>query len=148
MDIGSAAVCYIVVDGRILLMQAPWAGNRWGLIGGKIEPGETPDQAVKREVLEETGLTLTAYRSVGHVILDEGNNRGTSLHLFVATAVVGELRASDEGEPVWVGLAQAEQLPMIEYARLLLPRVLGSQSPVTGTIRVGLHGAVLGGTLI
>jgi 8-oxo-dGTP pyrophosphatase MutT (NUDIX family) len=46
-------------EGRILLQQQQYDGS-WSLPGGAIEPGETPGQAVVREVLEETGLRVRA----------------------------------------------------------------------------------------
>ena len=46
-------------SGRVLLVQThKWRG-KWGVPGGKIEYGETMRQALEREFLEETGLTLT-----------------------------------------------------------------------------------------
>jgi len=38
---------------------APWAGH-WSLPGGRLEPGETPEDCVRREVREELGLDLGA----------------------------------------------------------------------------------------
>ena len=55
--------------GRLLLIQRghdPHRG-RWSLPGGRIEPGESPEQAVVREVREETGLDVRAERHVGQV---------------------------------------------------------------------------------
>jgi 8-oxo-dGTP diphosphatase len=52
----------IVRDGRVLMVHErsnrPAGGEWWTLPGGGIEPGETPEQAVRREVLEETGLIV------------------------------------------------------------------------------------------
>lgn len=50
-------------SGRILLQERS-SGDGWSLPAGSIEPGETPMQAVQREVLEETGLSV----AVRHVI--------------------------------------------------------------------------------
>jgi len=57
--------------GRLLLIQRGHAPNvdRWSLPGGRIEAGETPEQAVEREVLEETGLRVRAGSVVGRVRL-------------------------------------------------------------------------------
>lgn len=52
---GVAAV--IRDDRRRILLQEKASGEGWSLPAGAIEPGETPDQAVRREVREETGLT-------------------------------------------------------------------------------------------
>ncbi len=61
----------VVVDGagRLLLIQrghAPSAGL-WSLPGGRVEPGETPTDAVVREVREETGLTVSPGAVVGRL---------------------------------------------------------------------------------
>lgn len=125
MTQGVAAICFIVDGDRILLMQAPWAEHRWSVIGGRLEPGETPDEAVRREVFEETGLTLADCRSAGQLLRDEGNGHSTLIHLFVSTRQTGDLRGSIEGEPVWWPLSAIDDLPMIDYIREMLPQVLG-----------------------
>lgn len=48
--------------------QAPALG-RWTLPGGRMEPGETAEHAVVREVFEETGLVVTVAREVGSISL-------------------------------------------------------------------------------
>ncbi|MFZ2014834.1 MAG: NUDIX hydrolase [Nocardioides sp.] len=66
--------CVLLVDaeGRVLLQErdehAPIDPDRWGLSGGHLEPGESPEEGAYREVEEETGVrlapgTLTLFRS-------------------------------------------------------------------------------------
>ena len=66
-----ACVGAVVHDarGRLLLIRRGHDPGRglWSLPGGRVEPGETPEQAVEREVREETGLSVRAGRAVGRL---------------------------------------------------------------------------------
>ena len=66
-----ACVGAVVVDdaGRYLLVRRGREPSKglWSIPGGKVEPGESDEQATAREVLEETGLPVTVGDFVGHV---------------------------------------------------------------------------------
>ena len=57
-----AAVAMVDVDGRVLICQRPKGkqlAGLWEFPGGKLEPGETPEQALIRELKEELNVTIT-----------------------------------------------------------------------------------------
>jgi ADP-ribose pyrophosphatase YjhB (NUDIX family) len=71
-----ACVGAVVHDpaGRLLLIRRghdPHRG-RWTLPGGRVDPGETPEQAVVREIREETGLDVRVGAVVGRVLIPGG----------------------------------------------------------------------------
>lgn len=50
--------CVIYYRNEVLMIRQSYGGNRWAFPGGSIKKGETPEQAVKREVKEEVGINL------------------------------------------------------------------------------------------
>ncbi|MGY1807294.1 NUDIX hydrolase [Blastococcus sp. SYSU D00669] len=60
--------------GRLLLIRRGQEPSRglWSLPGGRVEPGETAEQAVVREVREETGLDVRAGAVVGRILIPAG----------------------------------------------------------------------------
>jgi 8-oxo-dGTP diphosphatase len=95
-------------------------GNTWGVPGGKLEQGETPEQCVLREVKEETGIELE---------LEKLNFKGTvyirlptldyTFHLFSAEFEELPPQVSlnkEHTEYRWVTLQQALTLPLIRGA--------------------------------
>ena len=56
----------VEVEGKILLARnAAWSGRRFALITGFMEAGETPEEGISREILEETSLEVTALQLIG-----------------------------------------------------------------------------------
>jgi 8-oxo-dGTP pyrophosphatase MutT (NUDIX family) len=82
----------------------------WVLPGGGIDPGETPEEAVIREILEETGFTVKMKRLVGDYL--PLNRLAKRTHLYECTVVRGEPCLSDETAGVdFFSLSQLPPLP-------------------------------------
>ena len=120
----NTSLCYLERDGQYLMLHRVKKENdenkdKWIGIGGKFEPGESPEDCVRREVLEETGLSLLDYRYCGIVTFVNGDWT-EYMHLFHATKFEGSLRACDEGDLEWIGKAQLAALQQWEGDKIFL----------------------------
>ena len=118
-------LCYLEQGDRYLLLHRTKKENdenhdKWIGVGGKFEDGESPEDCVKREVLEETGLTLTSYRYRGIVTFVSDMYPCEYMHLFTADAWTGEEKVCDEGELAWISKRDFLKLPMWEGDRIFL----------------------------
>jgi 8-oxo-dGTP diphosphatase len=101
--------CYIQEGDRTLMLyrnkkEHDINAGKWLGVGGKFEPGETPEQCLLREVKEETGLTLREYRLHGvmtFVALD-ASSEPLYIFIFTASAFSGEVKECDEGTLEWI----------------------------------------------
>ena len=121
----NTTLCYIRRGDEVLLLhrvnpEHDENHDKWIGVGGRFEPGESPEDCLLREVREETGLTLTSwrYRAVVTFVSDEW---GTEyMHLFTAEGFTGELADCDEGELVWLPWTALPELPIWEGDRIFL----------------------------
>jgi 8-oxo-dGTP diphosphatase len=107
----------IITDHRgwLLLIRRghdPGAGL-WSLPGGRIEPGETDEQAVVREIREETGLIVVCDRLVGSVERPGLDGAVVDIRDYAAIITGGELAAGDDAADArWVSPADLASLPV------------------------------------
>ena len=103
----NTTLCYIEKDGKYLMLhrvkkENDMSHDKWLGIGGKFEDGESPEDCVLRETLEETGLTLNSVKYRG-IVTFVSNEYGTEyMHMFTSDDFSGEINECDEGELVWV----------------------------------------------
>lgn len=112
----------IIVDaaGRLLLIQRghPPGEGLWSLPGGRVEPGESDDAAVVREVREETGLTVEVGPLAGTVDrpgppAPAGGETVYEINDYLATVVAGTLRSGDDAADArWYDPAELARLPV------------------------------------
>ena len=122
-------LCYIEQDGKYLMMHRVKKAHdinhdKWIGVGGHFEPDETPEECLLREVREETGLVLTAYRLRGLVTFLSDVCEPELMCVFTADAFDGEMIECDEGELAWVEKSDVLALPTWEGDRVFLERFL------------------------
>ena len=115
--------------GKVLLVRTRKWSNKWGIPGGKIERGEEAEAAVRRELLEETGLELRDVRlAMVQDCVDPGEFHRPAHFLllnYTAAAEGNKVRLNDEAEEFrWVEPRAALAMDLNRPTRLLLEQVM------------------------
>lgn len=124
--------CYalLVEDGRVLLCRlsptVPGQGQ-WTLPGGGMRLGEEPEQAMIREVLEETGLNVdpTGLFLVNSYTSETDPSKQNIRIVYRARILGGELTHEIDGStdiPKWIPIEQLNELPLVSLARSAVDR--------------------------
>lgn len=121
----NTTLCHIEKDGKYLMLhrikkENDLNHNKWVGIGGKFEDKESPEDCVLREVKEETGLTLKAYRYCGIVTFISDKWETEYMHIFHSDSFNGELSDCDEGELEWINKSEILSLPLWDGDKIFL----------------------------
>ncbi|MBD0694715.1 NUDIX hydrolase [Streptomyces sp. CBMA123] len=102
------AAAIVVHEGRVLMVRRRVSEGRlsWQFPAGKIEPGESPEDAAVRETAEETGLRVAAIKVLGERLHPETGRwmSYTACEIISGTAVVTDTRELDAF--AWVALPE------------------------------------------
>lgn len=112
-------------DGKVLIAKRstgnPEVLGKWEFPGGKVEPNETEEHAIEREIKEEFELTIKANNYLTHNVL-ETSTKTIDLKLYSCDYIEGEFNLHDHSEYNWVepkdllsyDLAPAD-IPLAQY---------------------------------
>ncbi|RUS14723.1 NUDIX hydrolase domain-like protein [Endogone sp. FLAS-F59071] len=127
----------ILFDTKVLLgLKKRGLGvDKWNGFGGKLEPGETIEEAAKREMQEESDVQ-TPYLEKAGVLLEvfAGDPVAFEIHVFRATSFVGSPSETEEMIPQWFPVSKIPYAQMWPEARLWWPYFFAGR-PFVGTIR-------------
>lgn len=121
----NTTLCYIEHENKYLMLYRNKKKNdpnsgKWIGVGGKIEPGETPEQAMLREVFEETGINLEKWKFRGRVFFVSDLWEDEVMHLYTANTESDFFQPCDEGELSWIDKDKILQLSLWEGDRFFL----------------------------
>lgn len=148
-------LCYIEKDNQYLMLhrikkEKDINRDKWIGVGGKFEPGESPEECLLRECREETGLELKQYALRGIVTFiaysadaavgnggaaKEGDTPDTAkaeteyMFLYTASAYEGNLKECDEGKLEWV---PKDKIPFLNLweGDLIFFKLLAQNAPL------------------
>ena len=127
----------IIVEHRVLAARRagpPEVAGLWELPGGKVEPGETDEQALRRELVEELSVDVSVGRLIGPE-LDLGDN--TTLRCYRVQLTGGRPRPTEHDAVRWLGAAELDAVDWLPADRLLL-----------GELRSALLASSIGGPTV
>ena len=120
-------LAYIEIEGFYLMLYRNKKKNdmnegKWMGVGGHIEPGETPGQALVREIKEETNLDVTSFRYVAKLLFVNDDYQEI-MHLYKVDAVEGEIKECNEGDLRYIPKESIHLLNMWEGDKYFLDRL-------------------------
>jgi 8-oxo-dGTP diphosphatase len=121
-----ATLCYIQRAGQTLMIHRVKQADdihlgKWNGLGGKFEPGESPEECVVREVREESGLKLREPRLCGLLMFPGFKGKDWYVFVFTAGTFTGELRENYGGYLEWIPDEKVESLPLWPSDHVFLP---------------------------
>lgn len=127
LNLKLATLCYVQRPGQTLMLHRVKRANdyhegKWNGLGGKFEPGESPEECVVREIYEESGLVCTQPALRGQITFP--NFDGESdwyVWLFLASRWTGQLRDSEEGRLAWIDNDRLLDLNLWPGDRMFIP---------------------------
>lgn len=128
-----ATLCY-VKDGKNTLMlhrvkrEGDFHKGKWNGLGGKFEPGETPEQCVRREVCEESGIVIEDLTYHGLILFANFNHDDWYVWVYSADRFHGELITDPvEGHLQWIPNEEVRGLNLWPSDHIFLPWLDGEK---------------------
>lgn len=122
-----ATLCYLRRDGHTLMIHRVKKANdmhegKWNGLGGKLNPGESPEESAVREIFEESGLRASNPQLKGFLTFPEfSQDEDWYVFVFVVRDFEGELIDSPEGNLRWVEDDELTALNLWEGDAIFLP---------------------------
>lgn len=126
-------LCFLLNGDDVLMLLRRFPPNQglWNGVGGHIEPGETPKQAVIREVAEETGYSIQNPRFSGLLTWDGFEIPPGGIAIYTAEVSHREFINNHEGDLAWQPKEWACTSPdVVDNIHVFLPKILAGEVPL------------------
>lgn len=96
--------------------------GKWNGLGGKFEPGESPEECAIREIKEESGLKVNSLLMKGFITFPLFDGKDDwYVFLFTAHDFEGELIDSPEGHLEWISIDKLTEINLWEGDKIFIP---------------------------
>lgn len=122
-----ATLCYIQHNNKTLMLyrnkkENDYHEGKWNGLGGKLEPGETPEECAIREVYEESGLIIKNPQMKGIITFPMFDGKDDwYVFLFLFNGFEGKLIDSPEGTLKWIETEKLTELNLWEGDKIFVP---------------------------
>jgi 8-oxo-dGTP diphosphatase len=122
-----ATLCYVRRDSKTLMVYRNKKPNdmhmgKWNGLGGKLEPGESPEECAVREIFEESGLQVKTLTLKGFLTFPAfSNDEDWYAFVYLVSDFTGNLISSPEGELRWIEDSELLKLNLWAGDRIFLP---------------------------
>jgi len=117
-------------DGRVFVARrgpGRHLAGKWEFPGGKVEPGETPEQALRRELTEELGITCEVGEFLCAAVY-EGREPPLELLVYRVRRLAGAIVLREHVDARWVSPGDLAGLDLPESDRMVVDRLYGKES--------------------
>jgi 3-methyladenine DNA glycosylase AlkD/8-oxo-dGTP pyrophosphatase MutT (NUDIX family) len=130
------------------MKQRGFGKDKWNGFGGKLDPNETVDQAMKREIFEEIGIKVKIFQKVGEISFrfKDKEEWNQLVNLFIITDWQGEPKETEEMKPL---LFEVTKIPfdlMWQEDKKFLPWILEGKK-VIGDVELLSSGEIVSSTV-
>ena len=135
---------FLLKEGHILLAmkKRSHGQGKWNGVGGKLDEGETPEQAAVRECQEEIEVTPKHLKKVGELHFFDQPDTEHYCHIYTAAEWDGEPSETEEMRPEWFNVDEIPYDTMWPDDRFWLPKMLAGKT-FTGTVVISPDDKIL-----
>ena len=142
-----ATLCHILHEDTLLLQRKSagfFGEGKWNGVGGKLKPGESLNEGVKREVFEETGLQISQHKFHGILKFYFGKIKSPDwiVYVFSTRVFKGNLKSSEEGFLHWFSFDEIPYDQMWQDDKYWLPLLIKNRN-FTGDFYFNDKGTIL-----